>query len=55
MTVRERILALRVLEAVEQDPDYAKKIGVSVKMVTLREDDQKENGIFKGGAGEPRP
>lgn len=32
MTVQERILALRVLEDVERDPAYAKRLGVSVKL-----------------------
>ena len=33
MTVRERILALRLLEKQERCPEYAKRIGVRVIMV----------------------
>lgn len=32
MTVRERILALRLLEKQKKCPEYAEKIGVRVKM-----------------------
>lgn len=32
MTTRERILALRLLEKQERDPEYAKRIGIQVKM-----------------------
>lgn len=30
MTARERILALRLLEKQEQNPEYAKRIGIQV-------------------------
>jgi hypothetical protein len=30
MTVRERILALRLLEKQKQQPEYAKRIGIQV-------------------------
>ena len=33
MTVRERILALRLLEKQEQNPDYAQRIGIQVNMM----------------------
>ena len=32
MTPKERILALKLLEKQKQNPEYAKKIGVEVKM-----------------------
>ena len=34
MTVRERILALKLLEKQEQHPAYAKRIGIQVDMIT---------------------
>ena len=33
MRVRERILALRLLEKQEQHPDYAERIGIQVNMM----------------------
>ena len=33
MTARERILALRLLEKQERNPEYAKRIGIRVVMV----------------------
>ena len=33
MTVRERILALKLLEKQEQHPEYAKRIGVQVAVI----------------------
>ena len=33
MTARERILAIRLLEKQEHTPEYAKQLGVQVKMV----------------------
>lgn len=33
MTVRERILALRLLKRQELNPDYAKGIGIQVRML----------------------
>lgn len=32
MTVRERILALRLLEKQKKNPEYANKIGFEIKM-----------------------
>lgn len=32
MTVRERILAIKLLEKQERNPEYTKKIGVQVSM-----------------------
>ena len=34
MTARERILALRLLQKQEQNPDYARRIGIQVNMMT---------------------
>ena len=33
MTARERILALRLLEKQEQNPDYARRIGIQVHIL----------------------
>lgn len=33
VTVRERILAIRLLKKQEQDPEYASRIGIQVTMV----------------------
>ena len=46
MTVRERILALRVLEDIERDPVYAKHLGLTVKMkiINNKEENQNERG-----------
>lgn len=33
MTVRERMLALKIKEKQDKNPEYAKKIGVQVNMV----------------------
>ena len=33
MTVRERILAIKLLEKQEKNPEYAKQIGIQVSMV----------------------
>lgn len=33
MTARERILALRLLEMQEQNPDYARRIGIQVNIL----------------------
>ena len=33
MTVRERILSLRLLEKQEQSPEYARRIGIQVNMI----------------------
>ena len=42
MTVRERILALRLLEKQEQNPEYAKRIGIQVN-VMKKDPKSKEN------------
>ena len=41
MTVRERILALKLLEKQEQNPDYAKRIGIQV-CVSKKDPENKE-------------
>ena len=33
MTVRERILALKLLEKQERHPEYAKRIGIQVSII----------------------
>ena len=33
MTAKERILALRLLEKQKQQPEYAKRIGIQVKII----------------------
>lgn len=33
MTTRERILAIKLLEKQERNPEYAKQIGIQVRMV----------------------
>ena len=47
MTVRERILALRLMEKEEKNPEYAKKIGMHVsieeKETHLNEERRKNN------------
>jgi len=37
MTVKERMLALRLLEKQENNPEFVKKIGVEVKLVLKAE------------------
>lgn len=37
MTTKERILALRLLEKQEQYYDYARKIGIQVKIIQLED------------------
>lgn len=34
MTVRERMLVLRLMEKTENNPDYAKKLGLSIVIKT---------------------
>lgn len=41
MTVRERILALKLLEKQEQNPDYAKRIGIQV-CISKQDPERKE-------------
>ena len=37
MTVRERILAIQLMEMIKKDPQYAEKIGVEAKMTSREE------------------
>lgn len=37
MTYRERVLALKFLEKQKRNPEYAKKLGVEVKMKSKKE------------------
>lgn len=41
MTVRERILAIRLLEKQECSPDYAKRIGIQVRIVKKNSNNSK--------------
>lgn len=41
MTVRERILALKIKEKLDKDPEYAKKIGIQVNIVENKNKDLK--------------
>ena len=41
MTARERILALRLLEKQERSPEFAKRIGIQVR---ITEKDPEKNG-----------
>ena len=43
LTVRERILMLRIKEKVDKNPEYAKKIGIHVKIL------ENENRNIKRG------
>ena len=43
MNVRERMLALKIKEKLDKNPEYAKKIGIQVKMV------ENENKNIKRG------
>ena len=51
MTVRERVLALRLLEKQKKNPELAKKLGINVKIVNKAEEKKnqfnKENLIMK--------
>ena len=44
MTVRERILALKLLEKEERNPEYAKQIGVHVSIKKKRPRRDKAGG-----------
>lgn len=44
MTVRERMLALRLLEKQEKNPEYARKLGVQVK-VSKKVEKSKNGGV----------
>lgn len=41
MTARERILAIRLLEKQERNPEYASRIGIQVDMVKMVKKDPK--------------
>ena len=41
MTVRERILALKIKEKLDKNPGYAKKIGIQVNIVENKNKDLK--------------
>lgn len=45
MTVRERILAIRLLEKQEQKPEYAKQIGIQVSMTNQDLEKAKERNV----------
>lgn len=48
MTVKERILAIKLLEKQEYNPEYAQEIGIQVRMVK-KGSKSPENGDIKGG------
>jgi hypothetical protein len=48
MTARERILAIKLLEKQERNPNYAQAIGIHVRMANRNLKD-KENAEVKGG------
>lgn len=48
MTARERILAIKLLEKQERNPEYAKWIGIQVSMVK-KDSKDKVNEDIKGG------
>ena len=37
MTVRERVLALRLLEKQKKNPELARQLGINIKMVEKKE------------------
>ena len=39
MTVRERVLALRLLEKQKKNPELAKQLGINVKMISKENSD----------------
>ena len=45
MTVRERILALRLLEKQKQQPEYAAGIGIQVNMVSKDSGKMEEKNV----------
>ena len=47
LTVRERILGLRLLEGQRRNPEYAQKLGISVEMVSRENSDQQNENIQK--------
>lgn len=42
MSVRERMLALKIKEKLDKNPEYAKRIGVQVKVVENENKDLKK-------------
>ena len=45
MTARERILALRLLEKQEQNPDYARRIGIQVNILEKGPEELEDNDV----------
>ena len=45
MTARERILAIRLLEKQEKNPDYASQIGIQVDMVKKDPKEKEEKNV----------
>ena len=45
MTARERILALRLLERQEQNPEYARRIGIQVNMMKKDPENKEEKHV----------
>ena len=45
MTARERILALRLLEKQEQNPDYARRIGIQVNLLEKGPEELEDNNV----------
>ena len=45
MTARERILALRLLEKQERNPEYAGRIGIHVYMMTQDPENKEEKNV----------
>lgn len=43
MTTRERILAIRLLERQEKNPEFAKQIGVEVKIQKKKDNQRRGN------------
>lgn len=41
MTVRERVLALRLLEKQKKNPELAKRLGINIKMVEKTKENKK--------------
>lgn len=36
MTVRERILTIKLMEKIKNDPNYAEKLGISVEKIGIK-------------------
>lgn len=45
MTVRERILAIRLLEMQEQNPEYAKRIGIQVNIMKQDPEEMEDKNV----------